>query len=138
MFNEPLKIQKTQKKANRVTKFNNVLTLLFDFPSVEEGSLSKPEIYLAYSDRYWSVCVCAYDVTVFFISLLHTVCCFCLHRRVLRMEGSLCTRSFKYSENTVCEIKEVRSRMEEEKGSSSRTADFYGGVNHFTSSHIWL
>jgi len=55
MFNEPLKIQKTQKKANRVTKFNNVLTLLSDFPSMEEGSLAKPGIYLAYSDRYWSM-----------------------------------------------------------------------------------
>ena len=55
MFNEPLKIQKTQKKANRVTKFNNVLALLSEFPSMEEGSLAKSEIYLAYSDRYWSV-----------------------------------------------------------------------------------
>lgn len=66
MFNEPLKIQKIQKKANRVTKFNNVLTLLSDFLSMEEGSLAKPEIYLAYSPRYWSVCVCASDVKIFF------------------------------------------------------------------------
>lgn len=70
MFNEPLKIQKTQKKANRVTKFNNLLTLLSDSPSMEESSLAKPEIYLAYSDRYWSVCVCASDVIFF---LFH--CC---------------------------------------------------------------
>jgi hypothetical protein len=56
MFNEPLKIQKTQTKANNVTKFNNVLTLLSDFPSMEEGTLAKPEVNRAYSDRYWSVC----------------------------------------------------------------------------------
>ena len=66
MFNEPLKIQKIQKKANRVTKFNNVLTLLSDFLSTKESSLAKPEIYLAYTDRYWSLCVCTSDVKVFF------------------------------------------------------------------------
>jgi hypothetical protein len=55
MFNEPLKIQKTQKKANKVTKFNNVLNLLSDFPSMEEGCLKKPEVNLSYSDSYWSI-----------------------------------------------------------------------------------
>jgi len=75
MFNEPLKIQKVQKKANRVTKFNNVLTLLSDFLSMEEGSLAEPEIYLAYYDRYWSLCVCTSDVKVFFFhfTVAHSV-----------------------------------------------------------------
>jgi hypothetical protein len=139
MFNEPLKIQKTQKKANRVTEFNNVLTLLSDFPSTEEGSLAKPDVYLAYSDRYLSVCLCASDMispppSPSHFTVAHSVFVFAF----TRMEDLLFTRSFKYSENTIGEIKEVDCRVEEEEGSSSRIADFYGAVNHSTSSHIWL